>query len=83
MKANGYTPSIFLKMIADHGTVEAVKRLLIKRSTPPSGFLKLVELGRSDLSIENIITSEQEWQDLFSEEERNEARRRLKGAGIK
>jgi hypothetical protein len=82
MKKLGYTPNILLQMIAEHGMIEAVKRLMVNRSEPPKGFLRLMELGRLDLSMETIIL-EQEFQDLFTEEERNEASRRLKGADKK
>jgi hypothetical protein len=83
MIKHGYTPTIFLRMIGDHGAVEAVKRLMVKRVDPPKGFLKLLELGCPELSMESIITNEPEWKELFGEEEMNVARHRLKEAGIK
>jgi hypothetical protein len=62
-------------MISEHGAVEAAKRL-INSSKPSDGYTRLWELGRLDLSVEAIV-QEELWKDLFSEKEREKARKRL------
>ncbi|WP_165832103.1 phospholipase D family protein [Novacetimonas pomaceti] len=71
----GYRPTLFLKMIADHGGVETARRLM--RGSATSGFEKLWENNRLDLSVEALILRP-EWHSLFTEEERKLARRRLR-----
>jgi hypothetical protein len=71
----GYKPTIFMTMVFENGSVEAVKRLLHSR-TLPDGFTTLFEKGRLDLSMENIVYSEN-WGNLFTEEEISIAKKRL------
>jgi len=72
----GYKPQAFMTMrITDGGTINAVKKLIHSLKTP-DGFTTLWELGRLDLSLENII-QETEWQDLFSDDDRKKAKKRL------
>ena len=80
-KKHGYTPSELINMIDKHGTIEAVRRL-INSPKPPYGFTKLWELKALDLSLEAIIL-EEEWKDLFSDEERAKAKKRLTDYGYK
>lgn len=75
MMALGYKPKAFMTMIINDETVNAVKKV-INSTTPPDGFIKLWELNRLDLSMEAII-QEKEWEDLFTEEERLKAKKRL------
>jgi hypothetical protein len=79
MKKRNYTPTVFIKMITEHGEVEAVRRL-INNPKPSSGFTKLWKLKALNLSIEAIIL-EEDWKTIFSEEERMKARKRLKEYG--
>jgi hypothetical protein len=72
----GYKPQAFITMMISDGTVNAVKKL-INSEKIPDGFTKLWELKRLDLSMENII-QENEWHELFTEDERNKARKRLR-----
>jgi hypothetical protein len=72
---DGYKPTLFMKMIEDHGVVDAVKRL-INNQKVSEGFTRLWECKHLDLSMENII-QEKEWVDLFTEEERKKAKKRL------
>lgn len=69
-----YNPSYFERMRKELGTVEAVKKLIRKDNA--SGFTKLWEINRLDLSLESIV-QEPEWHDLFTDEEREIARKRL------
>jgi hypothetical protein len=75
MEKLNYEPRIFMNMIDKRGMVDAVKRL-VNSPKVSSGFTRLWELHRLDLSMENII-QEPEWHDLFTEEERRKARMRL------
>jgi len=69
----GYKPQAFMTMVINDGTVNAVKKLINSIKTP-DGFTKLWELNRLDLSMENIIL-ENEWYNLFSDEDRNKAKK--------
>jgi hypothetical protein len=71
----GYRPQAFMGMIFQYDTIEAVKRL-INSTRVPDGFVRLWELKRLDLSMENII-QEPEGHNLFTDEEREMARKRL------
>lgn len=72
----GYNPTIFIKMIEEHGMLESVKRL-INNMQPSYGFTKLWELKRLDLSLEAICLDD-EWKELFTEEEQKKAKEKLK-----
>jgi hypothetical protein len=76
-----FTPTVLIKMINDHGAVEAVKRL-INNLKPSSGYTKLWELKALNLSMEAIIL-EEEWKAIFSEDERKKAKKRLSEYGYK
>jgi hypothetical protein len=75
----GYKPTTLIRMIDDHGVVEAVKRL-INSQKPPEGFTRLCKCNHLELSMENII-QEKEWNDLFTENERRKAKKRLSEYG--
>ena len=72
----GYKPKAFMSMIFESDTVTAVKKLLNNKNIS-EGFIKLWEKGRLDLSMENIVYSEN-WGDLFTKEEINISEKRLK-----
>lgn len=75
----GFTPWLWIEMINSRGAVEAAKSLLADRqglaATP-----WLVERGRQDLTMEYEI-GKPKWDDLFSDDERSEAARRLVHSG--
>lgn len=74
-RATGYWPNFFLRAVRASGGLAVAKKLL--RSGPvSSGFDRLVEAQRADLSVEAIATSAR-FSALFSREELTEARRRL------
>jgi hypothetical protein len=72
----GYTPSEFIRMIHQRGGVNA-SRSLLHNSGVSSGFTRLWELGRMDLTVEAQILRP-EWRALFTDEERRIARERLR-----
>ena len=51
--------------------------MLIHNPKPQDGFLKLHELGHPELTMESIILEEQ-WKDLFTEEDRKAAGNKLR-----
>jgi len=76
---HGYRPTAFLGMVRRNGGLATAKRFL---STPhwQSGFTRLKNLGRLDLSVEaHVITYP--WSTLFTDREKEEARRRLREYG--
>ena len=75
----GYYPTYFMQMLDQYGGVGTAKRLLAKREIQ-SGLMKLYELGLLDSSMEAYVIKER-YQPLFTEEERQEARRRLEELG--
>ena len=74
-----YVPTRFLQMLQEHGGVETARRLLPQMS---EGFAKLWEKGRLDLTVEYVILQPQ-WRSLFTDAERDIARRRLQECGWK
>ena len=71
----GYFPTIFLQMLHEHGGVETAKRLLAVKE-PQTGFYKLWELCLLHESMEAHVIQEK-YRPLFTEEEIQEANRRL------
>ena len=73
---HGYNPTYFLQMVAEHGGVGAVRRLL---QTPDTqvGLTSLWEIGRLDMSCEAAVLSPK-YSSLFTAEEKREARKRLR-----
>jgi len=81
-KKYDYTPTILIDMInSDLGAIEAVRKL-INNPRIPYGYTKLWELKALNLSMEAIVL-EEEWKELFSDDERRKARRRLRDYGYK
>jgi len=71
----GYNPAYWMRMVADYGAVGAARRLLAG-TRASDGFTRLWEEGSLDLSVEFGILLPK-YRELFSEDERAEARRRL------
>jgi hypothetical protein len=76
----GYRPTFLLRMVHEHGGVQAAKKL-IRAKKQSEGFTRLWELNRLDLSVEAVALEEQ-WRPLFEVEELEIARRRLQQAGL-
>jgi hypothetical protein len=71
----GYNATRFLGMVTEMGGYETA-RTLIHAPTVSEGYTALWERGRLDLTVEAVIL-QSKWRDLFSELERDIARRRL------
>lgn len=71
-----YNATYFLRMLDDHGGVETAHRLLEPHSAVSDGFTTLVLEKRLDLSVEATVLKP-EFQPLFTQDELDEARRRL------
>jgi hypothetical protein len=69
----GYAPDLYLRMVSEHGGLEAAKRLLAEPVSDDS--LQLWARGKPDLTIEAMARSAQ-WSELFSTEEREVAQQR-------
>lgn len=73
-----YNEKVFLKMVVELGGARnAAKALVGPRKGVQSGLRGLNRLGRLDLSVEHLVIQPR-WQDLFEDDEREEARMRLK-----
>ncbi len=75
-KTTGYWANYYLRSVRKFGGLAHAKKALSKMNTEQDGFKKLIEVGRPDLSIEASVIKE-EYAELFSNEEVNEAKRRL------
>ncbi|MDR0853996.1 MAG: hypothetical protein LBN34_06475 [Clostridiales Family XIII bacterium] len=74
-KKLGYNPSYFLRMVDEMGGFEAAKTL-INVDNPSTGFTKLWEMKRLDLSVEYCVLKS-EYSALFSTEELKKCNDRL------
>jgi len=77
-----YNATIFLRMIGDRGGLETAK-YLINSPKPSDGYAHLFERGRLDLTVEAMIAENTKWHQLFTDDELNKVRRRLKDYGYK
>jgi hypothetical protein len=73
----GYNATRFFQMLHDHGGIETARRLLPQMS---EGFTQLWQRNRLDLTVEWLVL-ESRWHGLFSQVERETARRRLLECG--
>ena len=73
--ATGYWPSYFLRSVRTEGGLAVAKKLLAPKQTS-SGFDRLVEARRVDLSVEAIVLEER-YSHLFTAAELDEAQQRL------
>lgn len=71
----GYNASRFFQMLTEHGGVETA-RILLHASTVSDGYIALWERKRLDLTVEAEILKPQ-WRALFTDRERDIARKRL------
>ena len=63
----GYRPTYFLRMVQQHGGLDAAKQLLRKGIT--DGLKRLAREGRLDISVEKLVLTKP-WNQLFAEEEK-------------
>ena len=75
-----YTANIFLGMLTDRGRTATAKYLL-NASKPSDGYTALYERGRLDLTVEAMVLEDARWHELFTPEELDKARKRLKTYG--
>ncbi len=73
--ATGYWPNYFLRSVRNDGGLAVAKKLLAPEETS-TGFARLVEARRVDLSVEAIVL-EDRYSHLFTSAELDEARERL------
>lgn len=71
----GYNASYFLSMLSQYGPQETAHKLLASPAIS-DGFAELWERGRLDLTVEALVV-EPQFAELFSEDEIDNARRRL------
>jgi hypothetical protein len=79
-KEAGYNATYYLEMLHRHGGLETARRLLAS-GTVSDGFSALWERGRLDLTVENVVLRP-EFEHLFTDEERETAKTRLKEYGL-
>lgn len=72
----GYNPTVIIDMIHKQGGVEAAKAVLHTEPVP-EGYTNLWLRKRLDLTVEALIHDHPEYHPLFTDEEREIARKRL------
>jgi hypothetical protein len=77
----GYKATRFLQMLHEHRGLETA-RILLRASHVSEGYVALWERNRLDLTVEALILAP-EWSGLFSEDEREIAKRRLAEYGFR
>ena len=75
IRTMGFEPHVWVDMINDLGVTLAAKRILAA-NMPLAATRWLIDQGRPELTMEHEII-EMRWADLFDDDERSEARRRL------
>ena len=75
-KAIGYTPSYFFQMLHQHGGLSTAK-ILINATKVSSGYFRLWEMNRLDLTVEALVYENSEWHSLFTSAELEKCRNRL------
>lgn len=76
-----YNPTIYLRMLSEHGPLDTARRLLAA-TNPSAGFVTLWEKGRLDLTVEALVLTP-EFQQFFTEDELDTARERLERLGYR
>ena len=79
LKECDYKATRFLHMLHEHRGLETA-RILLHASKVSEGYVALWERQRLDLTVEAVILGA-EWHPMFSEDERQIARRRLADYG--
>jgi hypothetical protein len=73
----GYIAFDFYSMLGRDGAFKTAMTL-VNRLTPSIGFLKLCELNRIDLTVEALITGDQDYRSLFDEQTLKTAEQRIR-----
>lgn len=72
-----YNATIFLQMLTDNGGVRTAKTL-INAARPSDGYTALYLRQRLDLTVEAVVVQNERWHSLFTQEEVDRARKRLR-----
>ena len=72
-----YKATRYLRMLGQHGGLETA-RILLHSTTVSEGYTALWERGRLDLTVEAMILGQPQWHQLFSADDLEIARRRLR-----
>jgi hypothetical protein len=72
-----YTARIFFDMLQERGGL-ATAQYLINKEQPSEGYTRLYERGRLDLTVEAEVYENKTWHPLFTPEELEKAKTRLK-----
>ena len=75
-----YSAPLFAELLTEHGGVETARRF-IHSPDFARGFTALWERKRLDLTVEAVIVHEAQWQPLFTPDELEICRQRLKQYG--
>ena len=75
-----YSAPLFAELLKEHGGLETARRFIHSPDYAP-GFTKLWERKRLDLTVEAVIVAEPKWQPLFTPEEMETCRKRLREYG--
>lgn len=75
-----YKPTMFYNMLIEDGGLNTVLKLL-STTNPSSGYVKLWELNRLDLTVEAFIWDNPKFQELFSPDDLKAAQKRLSDYG--
>lgn len=77
-----YNAIVFLRMVTDHGGLDAARRL-INTDTVSDGYTTLWERGRLDLTVEAVVVNTEQFHDLFTKDELQICRDRLRQYGYR
>lgn len=75
-----YVATRFIQMVAEHGGL-ATAKILINTAIPSEGYTTLWEKGRLDLTVEALVAEDPRWKVLFSPDEIEKAKQRLREYG--
>jgi hypothetical protein len=75
-----FSAPLFAELLREHGGLETARRFLHSLDYAP-GFTKLWERNRLDLTVEAVIAGEAKWHPLFTPEEIEICRKRLREYG--
>lgn len=75
-----YSAPLFADLLKEHGGLETARRF-IHSADYAKGMTALWERKRLDLTVEAVILEESKWQPLFTAEELEICRKRLRGYG--
>jgi hypothetical protein len=75
-----YTAKVFLPMVIDNGGL-ATAKTLINSPKPSVGYTALYMRQRLDLTVEAMVVEDTQWHSLFTSQELERARNRLRAYG--